>query len=343
MKKILMVAVLSLFALPAQASGLFDVFDGPLGKQAEQLPADSAELLTLEPKQSEMYPRVSPDGKYLLSLSSKHKNYWISRHSIENGDPLNIVTDDLAALVSATWSGSNVCFLSNRTGRLSLWKKPADGEGLMHRVQELTGKLKNLSLLTDGSVIAARLTMHRTAKHTKKHYSDNFNNWNIAGTNSYIVRIFADGSEKRLSVGMTPNVSPDGSQIVFSMAMGRSIHLFMMNIDGSDLVELTDARSKDVQPSWSPDGKWIAFTSNRAHADMRSGKKNQWDIWVISSLGKNLTRLSFNTARDGAPSIGPNGFVYFHSDRKVDKVLKAKHQIQGQVGKFHIWKIALPQ
>ncbi|MDQ6968741.1 MAG: TolB protein, partial [Mariprofundaceae bacterium] len=229
MKKILLLIALTMTISTAQANDLFGFLEGVTTKQAKVEPADLAKLVTLEPNESEMYPKVSPDGKYLLTLTGKSKSYWISRRAIQNGDPLNTVTDDLAALASVAWLGSDVTFLSSRTGSLGLWKKPADNEGLMRRAKELTGKLKDITLLEDGSIVATRLIMHGHDKHTKKQASDNFNDWNITGTHGYIVHIAADGSETRLSEGFQPAVSPDGKRIVFSMSIGRSIHLFMMD------------------------------------------------------------------------------------------------------------------
>jgi len=342
MKKLLLLTALMMSISSAQANDLFGFLEGN-GQQAKEAPADAAELLTLEPKESEMYPKVSPDGKYLLTLTSQNKHYWLSRRAIQNGDPINTVSDDLAALGSASWLDNNITFLSNRAGTLGLWQKPADGEGLMRRAKELTGKLKDITLLQDGSIIATRLIMHAHDRHQKKQHYDNFNNWKVEGTHGYIVHIAADGSERRLREGFSPSVSPDGQRIVFSMSIGRNINLFMMDLDGKNLAELSDTRSMDVQPTWSPDGQWIVFTSNRAHPDMRNSKKSKWDIWAITRDGKKLTQLTFDPARDGAPSVASNGFVYFHSDRKINKALKADHQVKGNIGHFHIWKIALPQ
>jgi len=342
MQKTLLLIALTMSISTAQANDLFDFLEGS-SQQVKEEPADTSELVTLEPKESEMYPKVSPDGKYLLTLTGKSKSYWISRRAIQNGDPLNTVTDDLAALGSVAWLANDVSFLSNRTGSLGLWKKPADGEGLMRRVKELTGKLKDITLLEDGSLIATRLIMHGHDKHMKKKHLDNFNNWEVTGTHAYIVHITADGSEKRLSEGFHPAVSPNGQRIAFSMPIGRSTHLFMMDIDGKNLAELSDTRSIDIQPTWSSDGQWIVFTSNRSHTDMRDGKKNQWDIWAVTREGKQLTQLTLDKARDGTPSAGKDGYVYFHSDRKVSKSVKAEHQVQGNTGHFHIWKIKLPQ
>jgi TolB protein len=77
-----------------------------------------------------------------------------------------------------------------------------------------------------------------------------------------------------------------------------------MAADGSDPVKLTDNAARDNQPAWSPDGRRIAFTSNR--------DGNQ-EIYVMNADGSNEIRLTNDPADDAHPSWSPDGRrIAFH-------------------------------
>lgn len=316
-----------------------------LGQKAH--PLDDAALLTLEPGEMEMYPKVSPNGKMFLALTIRGKRMWITNRYVENGDPANVVTEDPRALDSIDWKDDeHVVFLSMRAGGLGLWEKAADGLGMVKRIARLHENLTQCHYLPDGSIVGVRWIPAsgglRPERRRITRRTDRFINWELQGYRSEIVRILPSGDAKVLSAGVNPAISPDGEWIAFSMAVGRSVHLFRMRIDGSELVQLTSSRSVDVQPAWSPDGQWIVFTSNRSHPDLRHPSKANWDIWAIDRDGRRLTQLTKDPARDGAPSVTPDGLVLFHSDRKVPKSEQQRRMVRGQNAGFHIWTVRLP-
>lgn len=99
---------------------------------------------------------------------------------------------------------------------------------------------------------------------------------------------------------MAPDVSPDGRTILFDL-LGD---IYALDADGGTARPLIVGQSFDTQPVFSPDGRRIAFLSDR------SGATN---LWVADADGRNAKRLSADTdpAIYTSPAWSPDGrFVY---------------------------------
>ena len=72
-----------------------------------------------------------------------------------------------------------------------------------------------------------------------------------------------------------------------------------MNADGSAQTRLTLNRPEDIDPTWSPDGKKIAFTS------LRDG--NDYEIYTMLANGALQTNLTKNKGWDDSPAFSPDG------------------------------------
>ena len=75
--------------------------------------------------------------------------------------------------------------------------------------------------------------------------------------------------------------------------------IYSMNPDGSGLDRLTISAGFDVQPAWSPDGKRVAFVSNRHDPN--------GEIYVMNADGTAVQRLTFDDHLDEAPTWSKDG------------------------------------
>jgi TolB protein len=158
-------------------------------------------------------------------------------------------------------------------------------------------------------------------------------------------------AEEGLNMGAA--VAPGGGRMAVVLSRDGSADIYLANLDGSGLRNLTNHPSIDVSPTWSPDGSQIAFVSNRhgtpqifvmgsgGGAPRRitfAGSYNQtpswcpradtpliaftgadggtFDIFTVQSSGGQITRLTQAQGRNTDPTWSPDGrLIAFWSSR----------------------------
>jgi hypothetical protein len=98
----------------------------------------------------------------------------------------------------------------------------------------------------------------------------------------------------------TPSWSPGSTgRIAFTSTRTGNADIFTMTTTGGGVTQLTIDKATDREPSWSPDGSKIAFSSNRA----TSGTPNGFEIYVMgAATGQFQNRLTTIAGDDSAPA-----------------------------------------
>jgi Tol biopolymer transport system component len=107
----------------------------------------------------------------------------------------------------------------------------------------------------------------------------------------------AGGAPVSLGVtGIQPTCGPDDA-----VAYARAGDLWILSSDGQER-RLTNTPAHEASPAWSPDGRWIAFESDR---------DGSTDIWITATTGGTAVRVTEGPAQDHQPSWSGDSRLVF--------------------------------
>ncbi len=111
----------------------------------------------------------------------------------------------------------------------------------------------------------------------------------------------------------------------------RRTHLYILAVGSEkEPVQITSGDFDDAQPAWSPDGKLIAFVSNRTE---EPDSNPNTDIWIVSSdntdRGRTLLQVTRNPREDSSPAWSPDGktLAYVTVNAPLDVMWYATDQL----------------
>ncbi|MDO5566966.1 MAG: hypothetical protein Q4G59_09950, partial [Planctomycetia bacterium] len=141
---------------------------------------------------------------------------------------------------------------------------------------------------------------------------------------------------------LEPRLSWDAKKVVFSFvdlkdksnfdphyvyhtdADQGCFHIYSMNIDGTQLKQLTRGTYDDITPNWLPDGD-IVFSSTRRKGFARCywwGFGRRWNVYTICRMkpdGSNIQNLSWHETNEWFPEVNPNGLITYARWDYIDR------------------------
>jgi len=266
----------------------------------------SLKQITFSDSTHDGYPCWSPDGKYILYSSGTRSGCSTYKIPSDGGRPERI-TDSFAQ--HARWSpdGEYIVFdgdfgrkiqLVSSTGGNPIRIDPDSIEVMNSGMPCWSPDSKHIAFTAKGLIYGLDISTGECMElfHLEGKISVPFD-WSADG--DYFLADVRDtinpgesdiwlvpvnkGHARRLTFlpgrQVKPDISPDGSMILFTSDHGGNLDLWIMSIDGGDPVQITHYAGEgsnpgyDIEASWSPNGQKIAFSSTRS---------GYWAIWVLA-------------------------------------------------------------
>ena len=248
---------------PLARSGVSELWaiDVATGQKRKIFPGDAVQ------------PSWSPHGDriafWAIPKATAQRDIWTIPAA--GGAPV-AVTQDAAVDWNPVWSadGKSLYFASDRGGSMNLWRIAID---------EKTGRPTGApQALTTPSLWSGHFSVSRDGRHIAYLALNALASVEKIPFDPATGKAGSPAPLLRLSGALlSPDVSPDGEWIAFR-SLGGQEDLLVVRSDGTGLRKLTDDPHRDRGPSWSPDGKRIAFYSNRG------GKYAVWKGVMIRGI-----------------------------------------------------------
>ncbi len=338
--KVFVAAALLVFSTQAGARGLHE----------QVRPLYPVQPVLSDPHADLVYPSVA--GAFLVFSRKQGHEYSVVQTSKSrprlSGRTVRPQFLGEAVRFGAATANGGIGYVSSRLGPISAWMKQARGDGHVAIANMLTfrGALAphHLKASPDGRFWCFDSTFEKNrynqllnefgqVPHVEllgqdwRIYDSRLSRWKVGYEttktgntgNKFKPPVLFLFDRKSSQLTMIPNafdgvVSPDGKHVVFVRENNGNYDLWMQDVDGSDLVQLTSSPYADLEPAWSPDGGRIAFISNRD----RKGDPRGMSIYVLDVRSLSVQRVTNDPhAIDGGPTWKDNTTLYFHSDRKT--------------------------
>ncbi|MBN2420551.1 MAG: PD40 domain-containing protein, partial [Deltaproteobacteria bacterium] len=225
-----------------------------------------------------LFPRWSPKGDGFSFTSYKEGNMKLYYMDLATGN-MNRVS-------------------GGREGISSSWSH--DGKGLDLTMRE-NGNADIYNVSPDGKIIK-KLTRHWGDDLSPSRSPDNKKMVFVSdrsGTPQVYIKDLVTESEERITFDFKECASPvwsTSNKIAF-VAITEGIHdIYTMDPDGRGIKMLTQGNGNNEEPCWSPDGRYIVFSSSRSGG---------YHLYIMNANGYNQRRITYFKGEETAPSWSP--------------------------------------
>lgn len=273
-------------------------------------------------------PDWSPDGKEILYVRYTGRATELMLLNLASGEAAPL-TENGAVNLEPKWSpdGREIVFVSTL----------GTGHFVLHRATLANRQLQGMVPLIPDRVSAIKRYYYSEYDHAiNPSWSPDgrsilfVSNREVAHGTGHIVSVPVDHPEEIAVIReeetawkTTPELSPDGHRMVYSSYLGRNWQqLYMLPAAGGYPVQLTYGEYDNTAPRWSPDGKSIAYISNRT---------GNTTLWVLDSyFGK-----EFQVAATDLRYLEPRREVVIRTVDASGSPVPARLSVVDGRGKFH--------
>jgi Tol biopolymer transport system component len=218
----------------------------------------------------------SPDEKQFLFSSNKvYENEMYSDIFVMdiNGSEMINLTNSHSVDSDPMWSpdGSKIVFVSERNGYTELFMMNIDG--------------------THQNSISTISQLPSWIAECQSIYGPNAQNSSEENSEYYLELPYG------CMLDNDPAWSPDGSKIAFVSARDGNKEIYMMNVNGTGLINISNHTADDDNPSWSPDGSKIIFASNR--------DGDYYQIFIMNIDGSDVIQVTSDYGNKYSPAWRP--------------------------------------
>jgi Tol biopolymer transport system component len=247
-------------------------------------------------------PDWSPDGRFLAYVLIREPNRTVVIRSIETGEEREFEVGERKIEM-----GSRLRWTPDGRAIAIPAFEPGKGQSLV-RIDVQTGRVTSLMPLPVGTGFP-RFEFSpdgNTVYHPKG-----------GGLAAYDLRSGQEkivtekpGPGRRIQVGVA---SPDGRRLLIAVVDGKSLVLLVMPAAGGEARQLVRVDEEEVPfwgtPSWTPDGRYVAFLKGVKGEARISYKERQWQLWRVAAEGgePQSLGLTFTGQLTGALRLHPDG------------------------------------